>query len=118
MKVLIIDDNVSISSMISKYLNKKNIEAMDTNSAKNCSELIKTNNFDIVILDLSMPEFSGYDFLKKLKAEGIIEKIKIIVLTAAMVSQEQEIELKNFGVKSILKKPIDPNDLINKLNEI
>ena len=118
MRVLVIDDNISISSMITKYLNKKNIDAMYTNNAKNGLELIKKNNFDGIILDLSMPEFSGYDFLKKLKSETGIEKIKIVVLTASMVNEAQENELKSLGVKSILNKPIDPNDLIDNLKNI
>ena len=118
MRVLVIDDNISISSMITKYLNKKNIDAMYTNNAKNGLELIKKNNFDGIILDLSMPEFSGYDFLKKLKSENGIEKIQIVVLTASMVNEAQENELKSLGVKSILNKPIDPNDLIDNLKNI
>lgn len=38
---------------------------MDTDNARNGLELIQKNNFDVVILDLNMPKFSGWDFLKK-----------------------------------------------------
>lgn len=117
MKILIIEDNSSISSMLVKYLNKKNFDAMDTDNARNGLELIQKNNFDVVILDLNMPKFSGWDFLKKINSDGLVLKSKIIVLTASVITSEQEIELEQLGINLLLKKPIDPDDLIAKIHD-
>ncbi|RMW36181.1 MAG: response regulator [Nitrosopumilus sp.] len=117
MKILIIEDNSSISSMLVKYLNKKNFDAMDTNNARNGLELIQKNNFDVVILDLNMPKFSGWDFLKKINSDGLVLKSKIIVLTASVITSEQEMELEQLGINLLLKKPIDPDDLIAKIHD-
>ncbi len=117
MKILIIEDNSSISSMLVKYLNKKNFDAMDTGDARNGLELIQKNNFDVVILDLNMPKFSGWDFLKKINSDGLALKSKIIVLTASVITSEQEIELEQLGINLLLKKPIDPDDLIAKIHD-
>ncbi len=117
MKILIIEDNSSISSMLVKYLNKKNFDAMDTDNARNGLELIQKNNFDVVILDLNMPKFSGWDFLKKINSDGLALKSKIIVLTASVITSEQEIELEQLGINLLLKKPIDPDDLIAKIHD-
>ena len=117
MKILIIEDNSSISSMLVKYLNKKNFDAMDTNNARNGLELIQKNNFDVVILDLNMPKFSGWDFLKKINSDGLVLKSKIIVLTASVITSEQEMELEQLGINLLLKKPIDPDELIAKIHD-
>ncbi|MEK9681907.1 MAG: response regulator [Nitrosopumilus sp.] len=117
MKILIIEDNSSISSMLVKYLNKKNFDAMDTDNARNGLELIQKNNFDVVILDLNMPKFSGWDFLKKINSDGLVLKSKIIVLTASVITSEQEMELEQLGINLLLKKPIDPDDLIAKIHD-
>ncbi len=117
MKILIIEDNSSISSMLVKYLNKKNFDAMDTGDARNGLELIQKNNFDVVILDLNMPKFSGWDFLKKINSDGLALKSKIIVLTASVITSEQEMELEQLGINLLLKKPIDPDDLIAKIHD-
>lgn len=117
MKILIIEDNSSISSMLVKYLNKKNFDAMGTDNARNGLELIQKNNFDVVILDLNMPKFSGWDFLKKINSDGLALKSKIIVLTASVITSEQEMELEQLGINLLLKKPIDPDDLIAKIHD-
>lgn len=117
MKILIIEDNSSISSMLVKYLNKKNFDAMGTDNARNGLELIQKNNFDVVILDLNMPKFSGWDFLKKINSDGLVIKSKIIVLTASIITSEQEMELEQLGINLLLKKPIDPDDLIAKIHD-
>ena len=90
---------------------------MDTNNARNGLELIQKNNFDVVILDLNMPKFSGWDFLKKINSDGLVLKSKIIVLTASVITSEQEMELEQLGINLLLKKPIDPDDLIAKIHD-
>jgi len=53
--------------------------------------MLQDGTFDIVLLDLAMPEFSGFDVLEGMKKEGIIDKAKIVLLTASSIT-DQEIE--------------------------
>ncbi len=81
-------------------------------------ELIRKQQFDIVLLDLSMPEFCGLDVLNALENEGIANKQKIVVFTATNPSEEVRRSLHKKGVHSILKKPLDIDMLMDHINKI
>ena len=105
MKILLIDDNKSITKTISKYLTVKGYQCTVSNSGKEGLKLIKTENFDTIVLDLAMPEFTGFDVLESLEDDGILKKQKIVILTAAEISED---DIEKMGIKGIkvLKKPI------------
>ena len=66
---------------------------------------------NLVLLDLAMPKFSGVDVVDYLKKENILDSKNIIIFTASTVSPELFDDLKRRGVKGILKKPVDMNEL-------
>jgi len=104
MKVLIVDDNTSITGMLSKMLKLEDIECDVSNGGRNGLSLIESNNYDAVILDISMPEFSGHDVIAALCESGKIKENKIIVMTASVTVDNDLQELKDKGVHSVLKK--------------
>ncbi|MFB5615329.1 MAG: response regulator, partial [Candidatus Nitrosomaritimum yanchengensis] len=63
LEVLIIDDNEQITKMISSFLDMSNHECTVVNDGKEGLELVKTNQYDSIVLDLAMPEFDGYEIL-------------------------------------------------------
>ena len=81
-------------------------------------ELIRKQQFDIVLLDLSMPEFCGLDVLNALEKDGIANKQKIVVFTATNPSEEEYRSILKKGVHSILKKPLDIDMLMDHINKI
>lgn len=68
--------------------------------------------FDLVILDLAMPEFSGYDVISALEKNNKINDVKIIVLTASSINDKDIDVLINKGVKACIKKPVRLEELI------
>ncbi len=80
------------------------------NDAQQGLERIKREKFDLIMLDLAMPEFSGYDVIKSLKQDGVIESRNIVVFTA---SSDPNIlnEIRNSGVKEVFKKPFSLDDI-------
>jgi len=73
-------------------------------------ELIRKQQFNIVLLDLSMPGFCGMDVLNALE--------KIVIFTATNPSEEESSSLFKKGVHSILKKPLDVDMLMDHINKI
>ncbi len=74
-------------------------------------DVIRSNNeFDLILLDLAMPDFSGLDVIKSLKKENLMEQKNIVVFTASSDPKIME-EIGNSGVKGILKKPCSVDDL-------
>ena len=75
MKLLIIDDTKSITDMLCSYLELKGHECVPANDGRNGLQLLENENFDIVTLDIAMPEFSGFDVMDTLNKDGKPRKI-------------------------------------------
>jgi CheY-like chemotaxis protein len=67
MKVLLIEDNKDIADMVRLCLESENIVCEATGDGKVGSQLIKEDKFDVILLDLAIPEFSGFDIFRSLK---------------------------------------------------
>ncbi len=117
-KILGIDDNADITEMLDTVLNGSGHEFSFVNNGKDGLEKIKQNNFDIVLLDLSMPNFTGVDVVNELIEEGIINKQKIVLFTASSMTDTEIDQLIQKGAHSCIRKPIDIPDLLEKLTEI
>jgi len=113
--ILLVDDNKEITTMLAKYLKSSGHEVSVSNDGRNGLNMIMNNKFDVVLLDLAMPEFSGTDVIESLTKENKIKNQKIILFTASSKSKEDISELIKKGAHSCLKKPIDPDELLNYL---
>ena len=118
LSILIIDDNEQITKMISSFLDMSNHECTVVNEGKEGLELIKTKQFDSIILDLAMPEFDGYAILESLKKEDPSLLQKIIILTASNIPIETLRQFKDLGIASCLQKPVDIDQLLSKINDV
>lgn len=116
MDILIVDDNLSITTMLEKYLTIKGYTCTVSNSGRNGLSLIENKKFDAVILDLAMPDFSGIRVIESLSKSGKIKTTKIIVLTASIIDEDEMQQLRDQGVFTILKKPAELNVLLEALN--
>ena len=63
MKILVVDDNESISSMLKKFLTIKGHDCTASQDGRNALDMMVREKFDVIILDLAMPEFTGYDII-------------------------------------------------------
>lgn len=118
MKILLIDDNEDITTAFSKYFSYKGHDCSVSNSGQNGMSMIENNSFDVILLDLAMPDFSGFDIAKSLYERNLTKDKLIIALTASSASDEDKINLENLDVHSILKKPIDPDELLGYISKI
>ncbi len=119
--ILLVDDSKFVRKGIAKKLpsiieNKELIltEACNGNEAL---EFLYANQYDIVFLDLTMPEKTGYEVLEIIQKKGI--KANIIVLTADIQPDAEKI-VKDLGALAYLKKEsnLDKNSLVQILKEI
>ncbi|MGY5147471.1 MAG: response regulator [Candidatus Nitrosopumilus sp. bin_7KS] len=118
MKILMIDDNEDISTAFSKYFIHLGHECSVSNNGQNALSMIENNSFDVILMDIAMPEFSGSDIVESLYSRNLISDKLIVALTASSISDEEKDLLKKRGVHSILKKPIDPDDLLDYVSKI
>ena len=117
LNVLIIDDNEQITKMISSFLDMSNHDCTVVNDGKEGLELIKTKQYDSIVLDLAMPEFDGYEILDTLQKEDPSQLRKIIILTASTVPIETVRKFKELGVSACLQKPVDIDQLLSRITD-
>lgn len=118
MKILVVDDNENIAKMLQGFLEIKNYDCTISLNGRNALDLMTQQKFDLIILDLSMPKFSGFDVIDDLEKKGKIKEQNIIVLTAAYISADVVSSLLEKGVKFCLKKPLTPEILLDAVSSI
>ena len=111
MKILGIDDNEDLLSLCEITLSSEGHEYTGINNGREGLQAIRDEKFDVVLLDLSMPEFSGRDVVDALVKDGIMNKQKVVIFTATNPSKEDIDLYLEKGAISVLKKPVDPDDL-------
>ena len=116
MKVLVVDDNKDVSELLSIFLKKKGYDNVIINDPRIALGHIKEEKYDVMVLDISMPEISGIDIIQTLEKEKILKNQKIIILSAvAFTSQQVNDLLEKEGIHSCLKKPIRLNELLTAI---
>lgn len=116
-KYLVIEDNPSISKMLSEILTIEGHEVIVSNDGRNGVQLIETQKFDGVLLDIAMPGFSGLEVIDSLEKSGKLKENKIVILTASSNIDKDVDSLKQRGVHAVLKKPVDADLLLNILGD-
>ena len=116
MKALIIDDNQDISELLSIFLKSKGYDTVVINDSRLALGHIIEENYDVTVLDISMPELSGIDIIRKLERKNILKDKKIIILSAVAFSSRQFNNLlEKEGIQTILKKPVRLNELLTAI---
>jgi DNA-binding response OmpR family regulator len=112
MKVLLIEDNKDIADMVRLCLESENIVCEATEDGKVGLQSIKEDKFDAILLDLAIPEFSGFDIFRALKEENLLQSNNVLIFTASSVTDQELTEMLSSGAKGVLKKPLSIDDLI------
>ena len=114
MKILIVDDEEGIRNIIKEYCKNEGYETKEASSGKEAKELLKNNDFDLMVLDIMMPEMDGYTMLKEVPKE---KRIPTIILSAR---GEEYDKLTGFdlGIDDYLTKPFSPKELIARIKAI
>ncbi len=116
-KILIVDDNNLNIKVTTKILKDLKYQVDDCNSGKECLEKIsKGSKYDVILMDIMMPEMSGDETLKELKKDDSFIT-PVIALTADALSGCEE-KYKNLGFSDYLPKPFKKDELDDKLRKI
>lgn len=119
MKILAVDDNPDIIKLVKLTVEMLGHELDAADGGIEGLEKIKQNKYDMVFLDLSMPDFTGMDVIESLEKEDMIKNQHIILFTASFLGMgELEDKLIKKGIHSVLAKPADIDIIIDKINSI
>jgi PleD family two-component response regulator len=109
--ILIVDDSTTNQVLLQAILEEEGYEIVTAFGAKEAFSIISKQKPQLILLDLLMPEISGFDFLKEVKEKPTTSNIPVIVVSA--VGSADNIDYcKQLGAVDFFSKPIDINLLI------
>lgn len=114
MKVLVADDEEGIRSVIKEYCLFEHFEVLEASNGVEALELLKTNDVDIIVLDIMMPKMDGYSTLREIKNNY---QIPVIILSARSEEYDKLLGFE-MGVDDYLTKPFSPKELIARIKVI
>ncbi len=107
MQILQVEDSPLICQLYSDLLESRNHSVEAVNDGREGIELVMKNDYDLILLDMLMPKYSGMQFLKDLKEKKPSELKKVIVISQLEFNEDDYQELLDFGIRSIQKKTLD-----------
>jgi CheY-like chemotaxis protein len=106
----LVEDNLEISEVMSVYCGfKKDIDCKVVNGGQEGIERIRKEKYDLILLDLAMPEVTGKDVIQSFTKDQLVQK-NIVIFTASSDARVME-QLKDTGIKEIFKKPFSLEQL-------
>lgn len=112
--ILIIDDDTKLNELLSEYLTKSGYNCATSESPSDAFSKIKKNDFDVIILDIMLPEMDGFEVCKVIRKEY---DTPIIMLTARGEVTDKIIGLE-LGADDYLPKPFEPRELLARISSI
>jgi CheY-like chemotaxis protein len=105
--LLIVDDNSVNRIMLSRYITKLGYQAVLAENGRQALEKLQSEPFDLVLLDVQMPEMDGYAVLEQLKADTRLRDIPVIMISA-VEELESVVRCIELGAQDYLPKPFNP----------
>ncbi len=116
-RILLVDDEPDLVQALSVRLSAAGYVCDAAGNGREALERIAQHRPDLIILDLLMPEVSGYEVCRRLKADPQLAEIPLIVLTAVPEKAVQQNAVW-LGAQSILHKPFDSDILLQTVREV
>lgn len=113
-KILLVEDEKGISSIISSYLQKEGYEVSQAFNGDEALKYFTTNDFDLVILDRMLPLISGEEVLKTIRQLSDVP----VILVTAKVEEIDKIEGFQLGADDYVTKPFSPKELMERVRAI
>ena len=117
MKILLVEDNELNRDMLTRRLKRKGFTVLCAENGQEGIDIAKSENLDIILMDLSLPVVDGWTAAERLKADATTKSIPIIALTAHAMKGDREKALEA-GCDDYDTKPIDFERLLDKINTL
>ncbi len=112
--ILVVDDDTRLRSLLTRFLRENGFFVSAAKGAPEARNMLKEYKFDLLIVDIMMPEESGLEFLAKLRQE---DNVPVILLTA-MGETGDRINGLECGADDYLAKPFEPKELVLRIKNI
>ena len=116
-KILVVDDEVYIVHILDFSLRREGYDVVTALDGEQALEKVKSDQPELIVLDILMPKLDGYDACRKLRADPQTADIPIILLSAKGRNVDQRMGY-DAGATDYITKPFSPRKLVEKINTI
>lgn len=113
-KILLIDDDVKLTDLLKDYLIKYNMKATSFSNPVDALNHLKNNTYELIVLDIMLPELDGFETLKELRKTS---DIPVIMLTAKGDTTDKIVGLE-LGADDYVAKPFEPRELVARIQSV
>src|SRR5438477_9081047 len=114
MRVLLIEDDSATAQSIELMLKSESFNVYTTDLGEEGIDLGKIYDYDIILLDLNLPDMSGFDVLRKLR----VSKVKSPLILSGLAGIEDKIKGLGFGADDYMTKPFHKDELVARIHAI
>lgn len=115
-KILIVEDNDLNLKLFRDLLDAHGFEAIETKEGMQALSIARTVRPDLILMDIQLPEISGLDITKKLKADSEVSHIPIIAVTAFAMKDDEE-KILRAGCQAYISKPISITSFLETIKK-
>ena len=114
MNILIVDDEELIRNVVKEYLEANSYNVTEAVDGKDAINKIKFNNYDLIILDIMMPNLDGVSVLKEIRATKDVP----VIMLSARNQEYDKLEGFEYGADDYITKPFSPKELVARVKSI
>lgn len=114
---LIVEDSLTDKELLAQCLKNQGISVLTAKTAEEAFEQVKNNHFDVIILDVVLPDKSGFEICRELKDAEETRKIPVIMCSTKGSEMDKFWGMKQ-GADAYLAKPIDQDELIQTVKTL
>ncbi|MGD0590171.1 MAG: response regulator [Bacteroidota bacterium] len=103
--VLVVDDSATVRKFVAASLNMKGLRVVTAGDGMEALERMPSEKFDLIILDINMPEMDGFEFMRTLREAPEYRDIPIIVLSSMTDLKDKDLAMES-GALAFLEKPL------------
>lgn len=116
-KILLVEDNEMNRDMLSRRLQRRGFDVELAFDGRQGVEMARAGGYDLILMDMSLPEIDGWEATRQLRAAPETEKVPIIALTAHAMAGDREKALEA-GCDDYDTKPIELDRLLSKMQAL
>ena len=116
-KMLTVDDSPSVRKLVQFTLKAKGFSVGSAGDGVEALEKLKSEPYDLIILDINMPRMNGLEFLEKIRQDPQFESIPVIMLTTEGQDEDKD-KAVSLGATAYIVKPFKPTQLLGLIGKI
>lgn len=117
-RILVTDDSPDVLLLTRMVLEDEGHEVLESSTGKECLESVRNHRPDIVLLDVMLPDMTGIDVCRQIKADPTLSDTFVILVSGVRVSPDYQADGLNVGADGYLVKPITNRELVARVQSM